>query len=397
MFKSPLTKPTYFYPNNPTKTKQEISFLAKKKKTYDFFQSKSGDQITKIAGFVGANASEKTNIMRLFSFLRYFVCESSKSDSLPGPEIVFKTFFNNNKKSNFYIEFENGNSIYFYEFSVKENKIINEILSVKRIKKGSKKTEVFSRQLNNTISMSGIFFKDFPKNFMKNIRQDVSLIAFLKSHYSIDIIDDVFGYFARMETNINERGQINNPIHQVKTIDFYEKNNVIKKEIEDFIRHFDVGLETFEIKKETKDNEVKMSISGIHTSKEKNNKLDFSYESRGTQSLFFTIANILKALKNNSVVIIDEMEFGFHPEALSKLIGYFINENKDGKAQIIFSSHSLGFMNRLDMHQIFLTEKDVNGASIAYRLNKVEGIRTDENFFSKYMTGAYGAFPKIEV
>ncbi|EKE21482.1 MAG: hypothetical protein ACD_7C00218G0002, partial [uncultured bacterium] len=31
------------------------------------------------------------------------------------------------------------------------------------------------------------------------------------------------------------------------------------------------------------------------------------------------------------------------------------------------------------------------------RLNKVEGIRPDENFLSKYMTGVYGAFPKIRV
>jgi hypothetical protein len=54
-------------------------------------------------------------------------------------------------------------------------------------------------------------------------------------------------------------------------------------------------------------------------------------------------------------------------------------------------------MNKLDMHQIFLTQKNDDGESLVYRLNDIEGIRTDENFLAKYMTGAYGAFPKIRI
>jgi hypothetical protein len=49
------------------------------------------------------------------------------------------------------------------------------------------------------------------------------------------------------------------------------------------------------------------------------------------------------------------------------------------------------------MHQIFLTEKNNKSESSVVRLNKVKGIRPDENFLSKYMTGVYGAFPKIRV
>jgi len=379
------------------KKEQEINFLTKKKKTYDYFQSKSGDQITKVAGFIGGNASGKTNIMRIFSFLGYFVCESSKENSSSGLHIAFRTFFNNKRQSDFYVEFESNDSIYIYEFSVKKNTVLKESLFVKKTQKRSKKVQIYSRQLNNVKTLNRRFFKDFPKNFMKNIRSDVSLIAFLKAHYNIKIINEVFNYFDGFKTNINEKGQINIPLHQLKTINFYQKNAVLKKQMEDFVRRFDIGLKSFEIKKITKGEEVFLSVHGLHTSKEENNKLDFSYESRGTQSLFFTLANILRALKNNDIVIIDEIEHGFHPEALNKLISYFIDENKNKNAQLIFSSHSFGFMNKLDMHQIYLVEKDKNGVSSAYRLNQVEGIRSDENFLSKYMTGAYGAFPKINV
>ncbi len=380
---------------------QEISFVAKKKETYDYFQSKSGDQITKIAGFVGGNASGKTNVMRVFSFLSYFVCESVKKDPL-NLNIVYKTFFNNNKPSNFSVEFEIKDFLFFYDFSIHENKITSENLSLKTIKKNSKKIKLFSRELNNVTFLNKDYFKSFPKDskeFLKQIRLDVSLIAFLKASYSIEIIDIVYDYFFKFKTNINEKGQKNNVMHQVNSLVTYLEDIKLKKEMEDFIRHFDIGLDGFEIKKETnKDKKVEISVQGIHKTKEKNNKLDFSYESQGTQSLFFTLANILKSIKEgDGVIIIDEIETGFHPEALNKIISYFIDENKDKKSQIIFSSHSLGFMNKLDMHQIYLVKKDDDSESLVYRLNQVEGVRSDENFLAKYMSGSYGAFPKIKV
>ena len=377
---------------------QEINFLAKKKKTYDYFQSKSSDQITKVAGFIGGNASGKTNVMRLFSFLSYFVCRKINDESPLVLDVAYKTFFNNNRVSNFYIEFENNNSILFYDFSIKENIILKESLCVKKIQKGARKTEIFSRQLNVIKTLNNDYFKNISIDALPKIREDISLITFIKkSTYSVDIINSVYDYFLGFKTNINEKGEINNPAYQFKTLEFYLKDDNLKKEMEDFIRHFDIGLNDFMIKKETKEKGIFISVQGVHNTKEKNNKLDFSYESRGTQSLFFMMANILSALKNNNVVIIDEIESGFHPEALNKLISYFIDENEKGRAQIIFSSHSLGFINKLDMHQIYLAEKDNESKSFVYRLNQVEGIRADENFLAKYMTGAYGAFPKIRV
>lgn len=379
---------------------QEISFAANKKKTYDYFQSKSGDQITKVAGFIGSNASGKTNVMRFFSFLSYFVCRKINNESPLVSDIVYKTFFNNDKPSNFYIEFEKDDSIFFYDFTIIEKKkILKESLCVKKIEKGSRKIEIFSREANVIKILNNDYFKNISIGSLPKIREDVSFIAFVKySQYSVDIINNVYDYFLGFKTNINEKGVINHSFYQVKTlISIYLKDPELKKRAEDFICNFDIGLNGFEIKKEAKEKEVAISVQGIHSTKAKNNKLDFIYESSGTRSLFFTMANILSALKNNNVVIIDEIELGFHPEALNKLIGYFIDENKGKNAQIIFSSQSLGFMNKLDMQQIFLVKKNNEGKSFVCRLNQVEGIRPDENFLAKYMAGSYGAFPKIRV
>ena len=46
--------------------------------------------------------------------------------------------------------------------------------------------------------------------------------------------------------------------------------------------------------------------------------------------------------------------------------------------------------------QIFLVEKDSESfESEIYRLDDVDGVRNDENYFQKYMAGVYGATPKI--
>ena len=54
-------------------------------------------------------------------------------------------------------------------------------------------------------------------------------------------------------------------------------------------------------------------------------------------------------------------------------------------------------MKKFDMQQIFMVDKTEDLTSFAYRLDDVEGVRTDENFLAKYMSGAYGAFPDIKV
>ena len=379
---------------------QEIDFLAKKKKTYDYFNSKSGDQITKIAGFIGGNASGKTNVMRFLSFLSYFVCISKKEDESNYYQ-AFKTFFNNDKVSDFYIEFEKNNFIYFYDFSIKDNIIISERLSLKEIKKNARQNEVFVREDEKSYHLNKKFFVDFPEKSLKNIRPDMSFVAFIKSNYNVEIINNVYKYFNSFKTNINEKGEMNNSLYKFRILDLYIKDKKLKEKMDNFIRHFDIGLNSLDIKKKIinikNEQKTQISIQGIHNTKGDDKKLDFDYESRGTRSLFFTLANVLYALKNNNVVIIDEIETGLHPEALNKIINYFIDENEKGQAQLLFSSHSLGFMNKLDMHQIFLVEKNDNCQSFTYRLNQVDTVRTDDNFLSKYMTGAYGAFPKIRV
>ncbi|MFA5310248.1 MAG: ATP-binding protein [Candidatus Paceibacterota bacterium] len=373
---------------------QEISFLANKKKKYDYFQSISGDQIAKVSLFIGGNGSGKTNVMRLFSFLSYFITTAAVDNHGNILDGGFQTFFKSKKSSDFLIEFEKDKIIFYYYFSIKDNVISEENLSIKDFNNDSRKRNIFSRK-SKIFKLNPEYFIDIPKNALNLVRPDISLIAYLKSNYNIEIINKVFDYFQISNSNINERGEINARYQQAEIAKLYLKDKKLKEDMEHFVSNFDLGLNGIEIIKNEDIN--KIQINGLHKLNKEKNKISFEYESRGTRSLFFILGYILDSLKNNSIVIIDEIETGFHPDALSKIIDYFIDENSDSSAQLIFSSHSLFFMNKLDMHQIYLVEKNDKNESNVHRLSQIKGIRSDDNFLTKYMAGAYGSFPKIRV
>lgn len=374
------------------KTEQTLDFTASKKTSYSYFKSDFGDQVSKIIGFVGPNASGKTNIVRLLSFIGYFI--TNGDDLKPDFSTAFKPFFNSKNTSNICVEFEIQKNLFFYSFSIKNNLVVKESLETKSLKKYSRKEKIFSRVENGFDFLNEKFIGIAEKKFV-DIKPNVSSIVFFNSLSEIEVIKIVYKYFSKFQTNINERGHINNIDNQVRSLKLFLQDPKIAEEINNFISKFDLGLKGFNIR-ETEDlNEKRILASGIHEISENNIDLAFEYESRGTQLLFFNLVKILYAAKNDTYVVIDELEYGLHPEAFNKLISYFIDEKLENNTQLFFSSHSLGFMKILDLHQIFLTEKNNNCESRVYRLNEVDGVRSDSNYLSKYMSGAYGAFPRI--
>jgi len=101
-------------------------------------------------------------------------------------------------------------------------------------------------------------------------------------------------------------------------------------------------------------------------------------------------------LENGGLAVIDEFENDLHPLMLEPILDLFANpETNPQGAQLIFSTHAVEVLNLLEKSQVMLVEKDSNCLSTAYRMDTVEGIRNDDNFYAKYMAGAYGAVPSI--
>lgn len=372
---------------------QEISFLANEKKTsYDYAPSVQKGKITKVAAFIGGNASGKTNVMRAFGFLGFFVTTVQRAKEWK----LMQTFFESTDPSDFSLEFEYGEFVYIYELRLQNLMVLRESLS--RTNANASSEVIFLREgdaatLHERL-LAGVDIKS-----LESVRQDVSWIAYMKSIYDIPVINEVFGYFSNISTNISEDGSTdteNSNLHAV-TASLYLQEQRIRERMEDFIRHFDLGIQGFDFEMKQDESGSWIRIFGKHVVGEQEKKLLLPYESRGTRSLFGIAARIFVALERQGVAVIDELETGLHTEALSRLVQYFIDENADGRAQLIFSTHLLEVMRRLDMHQIYLVSKNARCESHVKRLNEVEGVRTDANHLAKYLSGAYDAFPNITV
>jgi len=108
------------------------------------------------------------------------------------------------------------------------------------------------------------------------------------------------------------------------------------------------------------------------------------------------LSHLLPALQNGGIAVIDEFENDLHPHMLEPILGLFASPlTNPHNAQLLFTCHSAEVLNLLHKSQIMLVEKDENCESTAWRLDEMEGVRNDDNFYAKYMAGAYGAVPHL--
>ena len=139
-------------------------------------------------------------------------------------------------------------------------------------------------------------------------------------------------------------------------------------------------------------------ISLVHGTNKQKFEVPLPFESSGTIRSLSLLFPIIDVLNNGGLLVVDEIEKSKHPIIIKKLISsfeYLIKDNND--VQIIFSTHQPLLLDNRNKSQIFLAEKTDYINTEIYRLDDVEGVRNDENFAMKYLSGRYGATPRGEV
>ncbi len=394
-----------FYSFNDLTT---VSFVVNEKAPHNegYFRTESGNRLSKVETVIGPNASGKTNLLKVLPFLKWLITGSfdlKPSDLLPFKPFLFAS--NDNKTTEISADFEIKGDVFTYSFNVSRERIISEELKV-RNKTNEKLTskKVFSRYWNNKNEKYELDDNSFnlPKEFENSMRANASIVS-VAVRFNHKESQKIFDYWQKIETNVIEAGWIGdsllpNAVKQlIETFDFYSENEIVKKEVDKLLSRFDLGLESFDIKKEKKGDEFSISINGIHTfGGQKDYRLPIQYESSGTKQLSVLSKSILLALTNGGMVVVDEFDVNLHPEVVLTLVELFIHqETNPHNAQLLFSAHSHRVLTRLDKYQIVLTEKNEKGESEAWRLDDVSNVRTDDNYYEKYITGAYGAVPKL--
>ena len=124
-------------------------------------------------------------------------------------------------------------------------------------------------------------------------------------------------------------------------------------------------------------------------------------ESLGTQVWVGLIGPVLQALDEGTVLLVDELDASLHPMLVAEIVDLFQCPATNRRcAQLIFNSHDISILDdkepwAIGRDQIWLAEKNVEGASELYALADFRG-RRDESVGRRYMRGRYGGVPMLD-
>lgn len=378
-----------------------INFLVDKKFQADnsVTTTQSDSRVSLVEAIIGPNASGKTNVIRGLSFTSWLIKDSF--DLSPDRQIPFKQFMtmeSNKKPSKLAVTFEMESDIYTYSFKLSRKRIFSENLKMRNFTNQNLTTKkIFERKWNSknstyTLSAPGM---TLPRGFRETLRENASLIS-TAYRFNNELSKKIVEYWEKFESNVNEAGwhgdfDLQGMMKVQTALNFYEENQEYKSKAEEMLARFDIGFHSFDFEDED-DKGYKIA----HKFNAKTLSLPIRYESSGSKQLFVLLSKILVALDEGGLVAVDEMDANLHPDMVSEIISLFTDpETNPKKAQIILSTHSHRILSELNKYQIVLTEKNDEGATEVWRLDSLKGVRADDNYFNKYMAGAYGAVPQF--
>lgn len=376
-------------------TQVDLTVTKKVELTHWMCQTKSGERVSKLMAVLGANDGGKTALLKPLAFLGWFTDVSFQS--APESLIPISPHFSaEHKATEFSVLFDHDDKLYRYELRCTRERVLFEALYQKRERFGY----VFVREWDDVKKCYDIKLQDFDFNLQEalKVRQNASLIS-TAAQYGVPLAKDF--PLRSIVGNVSIVGRL--PVVDFAITNAAKYFSINKKQfqqMEKLLSSWDLGLSGVELlEKETNFPNGSQKIwlpFGLHESNKKEYKLLFSDESNGTRAAFCLLALLLPVLEKGGVAIIDELENDLHPHMLEPILDLFANPHTNPHhAQLLFSCHAAEVLNLAHKSQIMLVQKNDHCESTACRLDAVEGIRSDDNFYAKYMAGHYGAIPNI--
>jgi hypothetical protein len=125
-------------------------------------------------------------------------------------------------------------------------------------------------------------------------------------------------------------------------------------------------------------------------------ELSFDDQSEGTKNLIgFFVPWSLKSYGGRSVLAVDELDSSLHPKIVAALIDKHLDIEEP--TQLIFTTHDTHLMDTklLRRDQIWIVERDANGATQLRSVHDFEG-RESEDVEKRYYEGRYRGLPLLK-
>lgn len=375
-----------------------------------------GERLSKVICIVGANASGKSNLLKVIKFLKIFLIDSfGQKPDVNLPMSPFALIDEESESSEVQVEFENDSIVYRYKVIFAKKTVLNESLDVLDLSKKEKERNRFKNLFTREFDLETDEYKlkshaDFNlSDGIKEItrkRKNASLVsaAIFSNHEPSLSLKKYWGSVIAKIKQFEGNSSLPLEAQILRSTDYYQKHQSLKKAAEEIMSKCDLGLVGIDIQKValpkefTNGNEPQELYVpyGIHSGiGGKKYKLAFNKQSSGTHRVYILLETLLRVLQSGGLAVIDELEADLHPDLLPALIDLFVSPKTNPyKAQLIFTCHATPLLNALDKYQILIVAKDEEGVSEAWRLDDLEGVRNDDNFYAKYTAGAYGGVPR---
>lgn len=340
--------------------------------------------------FEGANASGKSNALRVLSFIMDF-CINSFSYRQKNL-IPYDTFFNNGDKSDIYISFcvaEELGKVYTYEAEIDTTKIYSEKLYYTE----GKKKRYLIKRINNKITFNDYFI--IPENLI--LKDNASFISTF-DQYGMKEITVFADFFRSIISNVAYVGTYDSELTDY-VAEYYYNNPDIHKKVFNQLKQFDTGIEDVSIVPayDSNGNRKYMSIFK-HKADAENVELNYFNQSTGTKLLYNKLMDFYLTIENGGILVFDELDNHLHSAIIPYLLEYFLDftTNKN-HAQIVFTSHDSSLLDTMKKYRTYLFNKDL-GESICYRIDEIPSnnvFRNDRSLEQIYKMGMLGGVPNV--
>ena len=240
------------------------------------------------------------------------------------------------------------------------------------------------------IYVSGEFGVKPKDERLKAVRSDTSVVAtlaFLNVPMAMRIAESMRSVLE--SNNVVYGGKQESQTETV--IRRYEQDPELRAWAEKHIRSSDLGIQGFDIHN---------SLLGNKVVYFKHHGLDVPvhqhFESSGTKRLFDLLPQIKYALDSGVPAVLDEVDGDLHVDIAGEVLDWFRSRKTNpNDAQLFVTSHNVGLLDDLEKEEVFIVEKDGNGATKVHGAQDVRGLRRDARLYPKYRSGVLGGLPKI--
>ena len=362
----------------------------------------NGERLLKTVAIYGANASGKSNVIKAIRACVQMIFESHNyNENTVFGFMPFK-FGGVGKPSRFLIRFLLDGIEYEYSFSMTKQEIITEelyyyphgrrsLVFARDERKGSDKKDIY--EFRSAISRP----MDVATNTSKK-----TLFVSRASQMDRKIAKEVFQYF--MERFILNYFGYNS--YSIETLLHQNKDSLLKvlnvadSDIIDIQSQRELKpftMATYDLQNNqivSRDEVQKMQLK-ITTFHKNNPEIPFDFateESQGTQALFYMMLTIMNIIKENKVLLIDEIDTSLHNKLVEYIIRLF---HQSDSAQLIYTTHNTYLLDtdKLRKDQVCFVNKRQDGSSELYSLFDFKDFRENMDLEKAYMQGRFDAIP----